>query len=82
MRQNFSSVAAAPQIIPQTSSASQETTLTVIETLSRRVVLVKRVSNRNEALATFRQHGNGYDAHIRTPKYSELILSWRHGVQA
>jgi hypothetical protein len=75
MLQTPSTVAAAPRITPQTSSSSQQTTLTVIETGSRRVVSVHEVRDRDQALAIFRALDKGYDAHIRTPKYSELILS-------
>jgi hypothetical protein len=82
MLQHLSSVAAAPQVIPQTCSSLQEITLTVIETVSRRAVLVKPVNSRNEALEILKQHGPGHDAHIRTPTYSELILSLGPGFQA
>jgi hypothetical protein len=74
MSENQSIIAAAPGIATQVSAHSQ-TTLTVIETSSRRVVSVDKVGDRKQALAIFRALGEGYDAHIRTPKYSELILS-------
>ena len=49
--------------------------LTVIESASRGVVFVDEVDTRKQALAIFRAFGDGYDVHIRTRSYSELILS-------
>jgi hypothetical protein len=63
----------ALQISPE--AAPQTVVLTVIETATRREVSSCAVQDRGQALAIFRAMGNGYDAHIRTPKYSELILS-------
>ena len=53
-----------------------ETTLTLIERKSRRVIGLHIVPDPAIARALFRLFGNGYDAQIRTPKYTELILSW------
>jgi hypothetical protein len=66
--------ATAPQIAPEAVS-SQPVVLTVIETATRREISSREVEDRKQALAIFRALGNGYDAHVRTPKYSELILS-------
>jgi hypothetical protein len=70
----LSTSATAPQIASEAIS-SQPVVLTVIETATRREISSREVENREQALAIFRAMGNGYDAHIRTPKYSELILS-------
>jgi hypothetical protein len=70
----LSTSATAPQIVSEAVS-SQPVVLTVIETATRREISSREVGNREQALAVFRALGKGYDAHIRTPRYSELILS-------
>lgn len=72
-------VAAVPGITPKGAFCCEQVTLTVIETGCRRVVSVHEFSDRKQALAIFSALGHGYDAHIRTPKYSELILSIENG---
>jgi hypothetical protein len=68
---NSSCVTAAPRLTAEVPSC----TLTVIETVSRSIIFVGEVLTRKEALMKFRAFGEGYDAHIRTRGYSELILS-------
>jgi hypothetical protein len=72
MLQHPTIAAAAPAT---KSRSSERATLTVIESASRRVFAVYDVDDHWKALAIFRGWGEGYDAHIRTAKYSELRLS-------
>lgn len=51
-----------------------ETTLTLIDSITRRVISVQSAASREEALKIFRSAGSGYDAHISTARYDELIL--------
>jgi hypothetical protein len=51
-----------------------ETTLTLIDSMTRRVISVQRAASRAEALKIVRNAGSGHDAHISTPRYDELIL--------
>jgi len=62
--------------VPSSSAVTRatETTLTLIEVISRRVISVQSVENRRAALEIFRKAGSGHDAHISTPRYDELIL--------
>ena len=76
MLQNAPAVAAVPGIGTETPCSSQ-ITLTVIETATRSVVSVRDVADHSGALKILKGLGKGYDGHIRTPKYSELILQWQ-----
>jgi hypothetical protein len=69
------SIAAAPRTTTEVSARTEGIMLTIIESASRRAVFVDEVDTRKQALAIFRAFGDGYDVHIRTPSYSELILS-------
>jgi hypothetical protein len=74
MLRRLTTSATAPRIAPEAIFFSP-VVLTIIETATRREISSREVEDRKQALAIFRALGNGYDAHIRTPKYSELILS-------
>ena len=57
-------------------AGDQSTVLTILDRKSRQVVSTHRVTTPAAALTIFRSLGNGFDAQIRTPKYTELLLSW------
>lgn len=62
--------------VSQSNPVSMATvTVTIIDAKTRAVIIDRQVTNRKEALAIRRHFGAGFDAHIRTPEYDELILS-------
>ena len=75
-----------PRIMPASTAALktpgerttslQRTILTVIDRYSRQIISIQEVADATAARALYRSLGEGWDAQIRTPQYTELILSF------
>jgi K+-transporting ATPase c subunit len=74
MAQDSIRVAPEQDIIGGAASAIAATTLTLIERNTRVVIATYTADDRQHALKIYRASGSGYDAHICTPNYNELIL--------
>jgi hypothetical protein len=57
------------------AEASSEVLLTTIDVVTRRIISIRKCKSRSHALAILRNLDEVCDAEIRTPTYSELILS-------
>ena len=67
--------AAAQIAVDEKTTKSSPTILTVIDRHSRQIVSTHEVADAAAARALYRSLGDGWDAQICTPHYTDLILS-------